>query len=111
MPDTVVYASNAGTKEIYVLAMNRESGELTLTSGDKEQATLSILSVDTLALRNSSHLINGVVHRRLHGASSVAAEAACEKPKAGAGVGGAPPSVASGCAVSGDLTLQDHDVQ
>ena len=27
-PDTVVYVSNAGTKEIYVLAMNRDSGEL-----------------------------------------------------------------------------------
>src|SRR3974377_876119 len=30
MPDTVVYVSNAASKEIYVLAMNRESGELTL---------------------------------------------------------------------------------
>jgi len=29
-PDTVVYVSNAKSKEIYVLAMNRESGELTL---------------------------------------------------------------------------------
>jgi len=29
-PDTVVYVSNAAGKEIYVLAMNRESGELTL---------------------------------------------------------------------------------
>jgi 6-phosphogluconolactonase len=29
-PDTVVYVSNAGSKEIYVLAMNRESGDLTL---------------------------------------------------------------------------------
>jgi 6-phosphogluconolactonase len=29
-PDTVVYVSNAGSKEIYVLAMNRDSGELTL---------------------------------------------------------------------------------
>jgi 6-phosphogluconolactonase len=29
-PDTVVYVSNAASKEIYVLAMNRESGELTL---------------------------------------------------------------------------------
>jgi 6-phosphogluconolactonase len=29
-PETVVYVSNAGSKEIYVLAMNRESGELTL---------------------------------------------------------------------------------
>ena len=28
--DTVVYVSNAASKEIYVLAMNRESGELTL---------------------------------------------------------------------------------
>jgi len=30
VPDTVVYVSNAASKEIYVLAMNRESGELTL---------------------------------------------------------------------------------
>jgi 6-phosphogluconolactonase len=30
MPDTVVYVSNAASKEIYVLALNRESGELTL---------------------------------------------------------------------------------
>ena len=29
-PDTVVYVSNAASKEIYVLAMNRESGDLTL---------------------------------------------------------------------------------
>jgi len=29
-PDTVVYVSNAVSKEIYVLAMNRDSGELTL---------------------------------------------------------------------------------
>ncbi len=29
-PDTVVYASNAASKEIYVLAMNRDSGDLTL---------------------------------------------------------------------------------
>ena len=29
-PETVVYASNAASKEIYVLAMNRDSGELTL---------------------------------------------------------------------------------
>jgi len=29
-PDTVVYVSNAASKEIYILAMNRESGELTL---------------------------------------------------------------------------------
>jgi 6-phosphogluconolactonase len=29
-PDTVVYVSNAGSKEIYVLAMNRDSGELTV---------------------------------------------------------------------------------
>src|SRR4029077_1433810 len=29
-PDTVVYVSNAASKEIYVLAMNRESGELTV---------------------------------------------------------------------------------
>src|SRR5215468_7093993 len=29
-PDTVVYVSNAASKEIYVLAMNRNSGELTL---------------------------------------------------------------------------------
>jgi 6-phosphogluconolactonase len=29
-PDTVVYVSNAATNEIYVLAMNRETGELTL---------------------------------------------------------------------------------
>ena len=29
-PDTFVYVSNAKSKEIYVLAMNRESGELTL---------------------------------------------------------------------------------
>ena len=29
-PDTVVYVSNAASKEIYVLAMDRESGELTL---------------------------------------------------------------------------------
>jgi len=28
MPETVVYVSNAGTKEIYVLAMNCESGDL-----------------------------------------------------------------------------------
>ena len=28
-PDTVVYVSNAASKEIYVLTMNRESGELT----------------------------------------------------------------------------------
>jgi 6-phosphogluconolactonase len=28
--DTVVYVSNAGSKEIYVLAMNRDSGELTM---------------------------------------------------------------------------------
>jgi 6-phosphogluconolactonase len=27
-PDTVVYVSNAGSKEIYVLAMNRDSGDL-----------------------------------------------------------------------------------
>src|ERR1700740_693071 len=30
MPDTVVYVSNAGTKEIHVLAMTRESGDLDL---------------------------------------------------------------------------------
>jgi 6-phosphogluconolactonase len=30
MPDTVVYVSNAASKEIYVLAMNRENGELSL---------------------------------------------------------------------------------
>ena len=30
MPDTVVYVSNAASKEIYVLAMNRDSGELSL---------------------------------------------------------------------------------
>jgi 6-phosphogluconolactonase len=30
MPETVVYVSNAASKEIYVLAMNRDSGELTL---------------------------------------------------------------------------------
>jgi 6-phosphogluconolactonase len=29
-PDTVVYVSNAASKEIYVLAMNRDSGELRL---------------------------------------------------------------------------------
>ena len=29
-PDTVVYVSNAASKEIYVLAMNRESGELSM---------------------------------------------------------------------------------
>src|SRR5262245_57137018 len=29
-PDTVVYVSNAASKEIYVLAMNRENGDLTL---------------------------------------------------------------------------------
>src|SRR5262244_2499679 len=29
-PDTVVYVSNAGSKEIYVLAMNRDSGDLTI---------------------------------------------------------------------------------
>ncbi len=29
-PDTVVYVSNAGSKEIYCLVMNRDSGELTL---------------------------------------------------------------------------------
>src|SRR5438876_320614 len=29
-PDTVVYVSNAGNKEIHVLAMNRDSGELAL---------------------------------------------------------------------------------
>ena len=29
-PDTVVYVSNSASKEIYVLAMNRDSGELTL---------------------------------------------------------------------------------
>jgi 6-phosphogluconolactonase len=29
-PETVVYVSNAASKEIYVLAMNRDSGELTL---------------------------------------------------------------------------------
>ena len=29
-PDTVVYVSNAASKEIYALAMNRDSGELTL---------------------------------------------------------------------------------
>jgi 6-phosphogluconolactonase len=29
-PDTVVYVSNAGSKEIYVFAMNRDSGELAL---------------------------------------------------------------------------------
>ena len=29
-PDTVVYVSNAGSKEIYVLAMNRDSGEMAL---------------------------------------------------------------------------------
>ena len=27
-PDTVVYVSNAGSKEVHVLAMNRQSGEL-----------------------------------------------------------------------------------
>ena len=30
IPDTVVYVSNAASKEVYVFAMNRESGELTL---------------------------------------------------------------------------------
>jgi len=29
-PDTVVYVSNAASKEVYVLAMNRESGDLTV---------------------------------------------------------------------------------
>jgi 6-phosphogluconolactonase len=29
-PETVVYVSNAGSKEIYVLAMNRDSGDLTM---------------------------------------------------------------------------------
>jgi 6-phosphogluconolactonase len=29
-PDTVVYVSNAGSKEIGVFAMNRDSGELTM---------------------------------------------------------------------------------
>jgi len=29
-PDTVVYVSNAGSKEIYVLAMNRDGGDLRL---------------------------------------------------------------------------------
>jgi 6-phosphogluconolactonase len=29
-PDTVVYVSNAGSKDVYVLAMNRDSGELTM---------------------------------------------------------------------------------
>ena len=29
-PDTVVYVSNAASKEIYVLAMDRDNGELTL---------------------------------------------------------------------------------
>src|SRR5215831_19018662 len=29
-PETVVYVSNAASKEIYVLAMNRDSGELTM---------------------------------------------------------------------------------
>src|ERR1700737_3476634 len=29
-PDTVVYVSNAASKEIYILAMNRESGDLTV---------------------------------------------------------------------------------
>jgi 6-phosphogluconolactonase len=29
-PDTIVYVSNAASKEIYVLSMNRDSGELTL---------------------------------------------------------------------------------
>jgi 6-phosphogluconolactonase len=29
-PDTVVYVSNAGSKEIFALAMNRDSGELTM---------------------------------------------------------------------------------
>ena len=29
-PDTVVYVSNAGSKEIYVLAMNRDGGDLSL---------------------------------------------------------------------------------
>jgi len=29
-PETVVYVSNAASKEIYVLTMNRDSGELTL---------------------------------------------------------------------------------
>jgi 6-phosphogluconolactonase len=30
-PDTVVYVSNASSKEIYILAMNRDSGDLTVT--------------------------------------------------------------------------------
>jgi 6-phosphogluconolactonase len=30
MPDTVVYVSNAASKEIYALAMNRENGELSM---------------------------------------------------------------------------------
>jgi 6-phosphogluconolactonase len=30
MPDTVVYVSNAASKEIYALAMNRETGELSM---------------------------------------------------------------------------------
>jgi 6-phosphogluconolactonase len=29
-PDTVVYVSNAASKEIYILAMNRDNGDLTL---------------------------------------------------------------------------------
>jgi len=29
-PDTVVYVSNAGSKEIYILAMNRDSGDLSM---------------------------------------------------------------------------------
>jgi 6-phosphogluconolactonase len=29
-PDTVVYVSNAASKEIYILAMNRENGDLTV---------------------------------------------------------------------------------
>ena len=45
-PDTVVYVSNAGSKDIYVLAMNRNSGELTqiekkeVPGSDKSPASL-----------------------------------------------------------------------
>jgi hypothetical protein len=39
MSDTLVYVSNAGSKEVYVLTMNRESGDLTVLGASSGRAT------------------------------------------------------------------------
>ena len=40
-PDTVVYVSNAGSKEVHVFAMNRQSGELSVIGKTRCRAPTS----------------------------------------------------------------------